>query len=198
MSIVSDLMSVFAEVPASDIREHIWYDESWLHWVDALGQNKETVVNEWIGERWDEFFKEFYRAREVDDLLVVHRCIQVENADKWVDALVADKPRKIEKYKDQKTIMVVRKSVGVYWTWAFAKAQCHWGKGRGPQVIVTGLVGIASIDIEKTVLANFQPSTGEEEHEIRLKEGAPVLVTNVSFSETDPRWRFEPPLVRKA
>lgn len=186
MSIVSDLMQLFADVPEREIREDIWHDDSWAHWVDALGIPKQAVINDWIGERWDEFMKGFSHAVEVDELLVVHRCITVENPMKFIEDLEAGK-------KTGK-----RKGMGIYWTWDFKTAECHWGTGRGLQVILTGLVGIASIDIPQTVLSNFQPSTGEEEKEVRLKEGAPVLITNVSFSETDPRWRFDPPLVRKA
>jgi hypothetical protein len=198
MSIVSDLMSVFAEVPESQIKDSIWNDDTWAQWSDALSMSKAHVVNEWIGERWDEFMREFSRATEIDELLVVHRCITVENPEKWVENLKADKPRKVERWKGDDKIVSMKKSVGVFWTWDFKTAECHWSTGRGTQVIVTGLVGISSIDIEDTVLANFRPSTGEEEKEIRLKDGAPILITNVSLSDTDPRWRFDPPLPRKA
>jgi hypothetical protein len=191
--ILERLVDEFYHVPESLIYEdimglNIW--EGWLAQMDDSARQKPSkkhLINDWIRERWDSFIGDFSKeAVETERKLVVHRCIQVDDPKAFVKKLISDskKPR--------------RKGLGIYWTWDFEAAVCHWGAGRGTDILLTGLVDHHAVDVEETVLANFSPDDGEAEREIRLHEGEPVLLTSVSLSDTDPRWPLDPPLLLRA
>jgi hypothetical protein len=68
---------------------------------------------------------------------------------------------------------LVTTGIGVYWTDSESHAQAHWGS-RGTVYVVVAEVEADAVDWEGTIHANTDPSLGEDEQEVRLKEGAHV------------------------
>lgn len=66
------------------------------------------------------------------------------------------------------------RKLGIYWSYEEDAAEAHWGSGRGIQILIQTSVTEDQIDFEGTFAANLQPSTGEEEKEIRLNEGEKI------------------------
>ena len=66
-----------------------------------------------------------------------------------------------------------RRGIGVFWSWDESAAEAHWGNfGKGYQkYVIHAQVQESDVDWEATVWVNLDPSLGEEEKEIRLKEG---------------------------
>jgi GNAT superfamily N-acetyltransferase len=66
-----------------------------------------------------------------------------------------------------------RRGIGVFWSRDENAAEAHWGNfGPGYQkYIIHAQVQEQDVDWEATVWVNLDPSLGEEEKEIRLKEG---------------------------
>lgn len=186
---LDDLVDAFSNISDKTIYEEIKHFETWDRWLELMDvprhpkPTRKELIEDWIETRWNEFIYDLeLNAHLSDGKLVVHRCIEVKDPATFVNNLESGK--KNRKYR----------GLGIFWTWSFEKAECHWGSARDKNVILTGLVDLNAINIEDTLLANFHPDIGEEEKEIRLKEGSQVLLTSVSFSDTDPRWRFDPPL----
>ena len=84
------------------------------------------------------------------------------------------------------------KKIGIFWSWDEAAAEAHWGSfGLGTEkILLKAQVGRDDIDWEGTFEANMAPSTGEEEREIRLKEGVHPLI--VAWKKGGYGWRTAP------
>jgi hypothetical protein len=84
------------------------------------------------------------------------------------------------------------KKIGIFWSWDENSAEAHWGSfGPGTEeILLQARVGKDDIDWEGTFEANMDPATGEEEREIRLKEGVhPVIV---AWKKGGYGWRAAP------
>jgi len=172
VSLRDELENLIRQVPDSEIEQEIRSDDYWDDLISQLhGEGsrvtKTQLIREWVGDRWDEFLSDLGDSAERGGRLIVYRCISSKRPHDLALRLLEGKP--YQKYP----------GVGIYWTWDFKKAECHWGGGSGRDVIVEALVDLEAIDIEGTVLANFAPNTGPDEREIRLLAGAPVDVTRV-------------------
>lgn len=185
MSLFLELQALVGNVPDSLIYKEIMHADLWESWLSQMDDpsrprpTKHQLIKDWIGDRWDEFLNDLTKeAVEVDGKLVVHRCIEVKDPEAFVRKLRSGRK--------------LKRGLGIYWTWNFRAADCHWGTARGTRLYLTGLVDLDSIEIESTVLSNFHPSTGPDEKEIRLYENQPILLTGISLSEEDPRWQFDP------
>jgi len=82
------------------------------------------------------------------------------------------------------------KGVGVYWSWDENAAECHWGTG-GPSVTLHAVITENDVDWEGTLSANMMPSTGDEEKEVRLKEGTQFELEGIQYEGDN--W-IEPPV----
>lgn len=91
----------------------------------------------------------------------------------------------LESLRDLKT-----KGIGIYWSWDESKAEAHWGNG-GTQYTLRARVNDADVDWNRTLYANLDPSLGEEEAEITLKEGIPVKITGwvEGRARYNPQWQ---------
>lgn len=63
--------------------------------------------------------------------------------------------------------------IGIYWTDSPSHAIAHWG-GHGSTYVLEAEVTEDAVDWDGTILANMDPSTGQDEQEIRLKAGAQI------------------------
>jgi len=76
-----------------------------------------------------------------------------------------------------------RKGVGVFWSYEYHCAQSHWGSAVLPDFVLTGVVRPENIDWEGGYAAFIE--FGEEECEVRVDEGAPILITEINGQELD-------------
>ena len=189
------LFERFRKVPDShiynDLRHYEWFDEvlAQIHRDgDTHFTKKSLIYNEYIGGRWTGFARDFQKAVYLDGKLFIHRCVTVKD------------PPSFEEDLSRGALPKGYKGLGIFWSWDYGAAKCHWGHHNegGIPVVMTGLVDPKAIDIEGTVLANFHPDVGEEEMEIRLKEGAVVLLTDLSSDETWPLRQYDPPVKLRA
>jgi hypothetical protein len=122
-----------------------------------------------------ESFGNLYNSLEESSYgFFVYRCVSVEDADMFVQYI-----RDRKYYKDYS-------GVGVYWAFDKDAAECHWGHKSGTEAVV--LLGIApydSVDILGTAQAMMNPGTGPEEFELRMHEGAPIIIYGVEKGGKD-------------
>jgi hypothetical protein len=164
-------------------------EEVWFH----SGKNEDDFDGElpMEGPEWDEavqtaiqnIFQEFVsnfsdKAKERNGGLYITRCISVDDANKFVDALKQGKA--IEGYK----------GLGIYWSWDADKADCHWGNGK-TKVYVYGLIDPRDIDYRQTALLNLDYATDFMEAEIRVKDGASIEVLSVDDADGNEIWEGE-------
>jgi len=76
--------------------------------------------------------------------------------------------------------------IGEYWTDDKDKAESHWGgswstdkQDKRRSITLKTEAQRDDINWEETIDVNMSPSLGEEEQEIRLKKGIPILITEV-------------------
>lgn len=167
---------------SGQFRDEDFYDQLGLEapddWEEEEHEGKEweptdeqltEAAKDWLDDRWGDFEYDFPRkAKDKDGMLLAWRCIMVDNVDEFVDAL------KNGKYVGD------HKGLGVYYAWSERSAECHWGKGTHA-VIVEALLPKESIDVEDTLWANMQMSTGKDEQEVRVKPGSKVFVNDISW-----------------
>ena len=89
------------------------------------------------------------------------------------------------------------KGIGIYWSWDEGTAEAHWGRfGNGAvEVLLRAQVSENDVDWEGTIIANLDPSLGEDEQEIRLKPGVHPVV--LGWKGDDDVWH-DPPKKWKA
>lgn len=135
------------------------------------GQSFGSYIRDfYIPQRWADFEENFFREAVVEhEKLVVYRCLEHPRPDLLLRKIVSGRG---DAYKGR---------LGVYWTFMRSAAQCYWGSGTLPELYLTGLADPSSIDVKRTVFANFNPDVGLDEAEIRLKEGAPVVIVEACF-----------------
>lgn len=74
------------------------------------------------------------------------------------------------------------KHLGVYWTWDPDSAEAHWGYEKGKEeVLIEAEVAENGVDWKGTIEANIRPYTGEDEREILLNRGTPVLIKSIEI-----------------
>jgi hypothetical protein len=90
-----------------------------------------------------------------------------------------------------------RRGIGVFWSWDEDAAEAHWGNfGPGYQkYIIHAQVQEQDVDWEATVWVNLDPSLGQEEKEIRLKEGTHPQI--LGWKETSENEWHQPPAAWK-
>lgn len=76
-----------------------------------------------------------------------------------------------------KSLVKPNAKLGIYWSYEEDAAEAHWGynsKGRTEKALLQISITDDQVDWEGTFEANLHPSLGEQEKEIRLKEGAKI------------------------
>jgi 2'-5' RNA ligase/GNAT superfamily N-acetyltransferase len=72
--------------------------------------------------------------------------------------------------------------VGIYWAWEEKAAECHWGTG-GAHITLHAVVNEDNVDWDGTLYANMDPSIGDAEKEIRLKEGTQFELVGIQYED---------------
>lgn len=78
--------------------------------------------------------------------------------------------------------------LGIFWAYEEDAAEAHWGdshKGRTETAVLQTSVTENQIDWIGTFEANLHPSIGEEEREIRLKEGEKIPLEALSVNNKE-------------
>lgn len=151
-------------------REDGWEDR--IHYFkeaepDKADLSDDEIIAELVWDRYADFMSQFLsHAEDHEGKLMAYRCIGVDDEEEFIFHIANGSP--VEDYN----------GLGVYWAWDESKAQCHWGAGAS-SVTIHALVPFSSIDPWTTLELNCHPTLGEDEAEVRLKEGAPVEVIGV-------------------
>jgi len=183
LSKISD-STIFREIRDNDRFLEILQEER----AQGYQISKKEIINDFIGDRWNQLTSYLLEnAKEYDGKLFIYRSITSKDPLSFGQAL------------EDSVLTNGYKRLGIFWTWDFRTARSIWGDySAGKQdVIITGLVDFEAINIKETVLANFNPTFGSKEQEITLKDGAPVVVTELSKRTIDGIYsikRFKPPL----
>jgi 8-oxo-dGTP pyrophosphatase MutT (NUDIX family)/2'-5' RNA ligase len=120
------------------------------------------------GERW---------ADVAHDLAPL---IRQDTIELWRRIDVQDQKDFVWKLTNEQTLEGYE-GIGPYWSYVKSAAAAHWSKG-GAEVLLHGTVEQQDVDWYFTGLAELSPSLGDQEKEIRLKDGAPV---RIDFVEVD-------------
>jgi GNAT superfamily N-acetyltransferase len=67
-----------------------------------------------------------------------------------------------------------KKGFGVYWSWDADAADAHWGNLYAKKYTFHARVSAHDVDWNSTLLANLDPTLGDDEKEIRVKNGVPL------------------------
>ncbi len=70
------------------------------------------------------------------------------------------------------------RNLGVYWSWDKRAADAHWSENKSGYVtwLIESVAHVDQVDWNATIALNLAPSLGEDEKEIRLKEGVEVPI----------------------
>jgi len=133
---------------------------------------KKSIGNSLIHDRFANFYSDFKsKATESKGKIVAYRCISVDDVDEFLFHVANGTP--VENYE----------GIGVFWAWDKKRAACHWGHDTGSKVTVHAQIPYDSLDVYYTLMLNLSLSLGEDEAEIRLKEGAPVEIIGVEHGK---------------
>ena len=134
-------------------------------------------------------FKEWLK-RKIEDVYfdVEYNLYSVINLDNTVDIYRAMTVREdwVEHLEQQ------GKHLGIYWSYDPDAIEAHWGRGDQPsEVYIHGKVPETSVDWESTFMLNMDPSLGEEK-EIRLYDGVPIEILEISMQDPDKASVYDP------
>lgn len=158
----------------------VWYDAGYSpddfddEEFPTEGEEWEDALEKYIHYRWNNFEHQFSKiAKMQDGKLKIYRKITLESVPKFLYYLNKGKP--IRGYK----------GIGVFWSWDKNQAEAHWGHGKYSKklILIEGLVSLNDINYKATALKNLNPSLGEEEAEIEVKENAAITIVKVHSKE---------------
>ena len=131
-----------------------FFDEEEQEQFDALlDSEKEKAMMRRAYDDWEQRYSEIWHTHtQWDWPMKVWRCITLKDINQ-----------------------LKTKGVGIYWAYEEGAAEAHWAGGGEPYTL-EGQITENAVDWDGTVCANLSPSLGEDEKELRLKEGAPVKI----------------------
>lgn len=190
-TVLANLQDRLRKVSDETIYRKIRSDDFWPEYLESVreenpGTTKKEAIEYWVEDRWTYFLEDLDNVEVSDGKLIIYRCLSVEN------------PEMIAETLSRGTADQNYSGLGIYWTWDAAKAECYWGE-RDRDLFMKGSVGLKAVDPKGTVLANFQPSLGPDECEIRLFSGMPIELLRLGIpsqrGET-PNWMdLKPPVM---
>lgn len=138
------------------------FGSSWDNWEPY--DREETEAFDALGQKEQQ---EYLERRVYEDLENRYYDVLGEH-DMWSFPLDVYRVVTLRDIRELK-----RRGIGVFWSWDESAAEAHWGNfGKGYQkYVIHAQVQESDVDWEATVWVNLDPSLGEEEKEIRLKEG---------------------------
>lgn len=114
---------------------------------------------------------------------VLHR-FDPQVTGNYIHAFRAVEVRKVSQLK-------LTQNVGIFWSTAADTAYAHWGRGE-PATVLHALVPLSSVDWVGTAICRADPDTGDDEDELRLREGAPLTILGYQHGEDSPKIFPEP------
>ena len=115
--------------------------------------------------RSEELFDSIYHeTKDEGDKIRIYRAIQVQNVNKFMEALKAGKT------------IAGFDGIGIYWSWDSKAADAHWGAG-GHKLLIEALVPMNAIDFKETALLSMD---NEEECEVRLLHNKDIEIVDVT------------------
>jgi len=152
-----EALTKFIGIDTSDLERYAWSDTDAY---EAL-QDDPKAQEEWLMER---VYEDWWRR--YDEALSMH--------DSWAWPLTIWRQVTLKDLNALKT-----KGIGIYWAYEESAAEAHWGdfSQGSSKFTIEAQVNEDSVDWESTMYANLNPSTGEDEKELTLKEGAPLKIT---------------------
>jgi hypothetical protein len=132
-------------------------------------EESHLVARTWFDVRLADFKQQFNLVANIQgNEISTYRQIVVDDSSEFIAQTTAG--RLLDGYE----------GLGVYWTWSTGKAQAYWG-GSGQALTMHARVHLKDIDVRETLLLNLHLALGEDEAELRLKEGADVYLTKIEL-----------------
>lgn len=122
---------------------------------------KERLL-QWANARYDEVLQKLPEP-QADGCIQAHRIMKV-HPTQWFEKIRAAGFAKL----------------GIYWTFdleGWENYYAPWGyDSDGEDIYIQARVPAAAVDWHNTILANMDWMTGDDEHELRVKHGAPLQI----------------------
>jgi len=134
---------------AYGIKEDDYEDDDGNNDEEAYKEALLEAANERLEEAFDDWI---YKYDDLKFPLELYRCVALPGFEK-----------------------LDTKKLGIYWSDDLRSAECHWG-GKGDTYTLKTRIKETQIDWESTLEINMHPSLGEDEQEIRLREGTPLTI----------------------
>ena len=169
---------------------------------DILGSDEgERMFNEYLFDNnmeypadYDEFMEDKNNEEDFKKWLEYEMKFRFEEKQDEFDRLFSQGGGKITLYRAMKVTKSWVKSLtkpnaklGIYWSYEEDAAEPHWGYGgkTSEDVLLQTSVTKDQVDWEGTYYANLSPSTGEEEKEMRLKEGVKIRLEGLWLNNNE-------------
>ena len=141
------------------------------YYAEKEAEKIKDYADDWFYDRLADFTSDLERRTETHELgLLCRRAIQVDDEGEFIFHLLYGLP--IGDFT----------GLGVCWSWDKDKAEAHWGKGA-VLMEVDAVIPWSAIDQRLTFFLNMNPSLGEDEAEIRVMDGAELIVLSVNEEE---------------
>lgn len=116
-----------------------------------------------IAETFDDVIDDIYYC--VEDEKIIYRAITVPMDFDFSD--------------------LVKKPLGIYWSYDKKSAEPHWGYDKNKQTILitASIQDTNDVDVEESIILNLDPSNGQEEKEIRMYAGRDVMILTIETSD---------------
>jgi len=170
---------------------------------DWLMANPEAVVNNYRYEKQEDYYMSKEEKEELMDM-TIDEIQETEDFKKWLEYEVEVRfENAVDEIQDHidydGTIEIWRemtvdknwlehlikqgKHLGIFWSFEEGTAEAHWGKfGSGQvKVKIKSITKEDYIDWKGTLIANMDPSIGEDEKEIRLARGTPIKIEEIEM-----------------
>ena len=83
-----------------------------------------------------------------------------------------------------------KEGFGIYWSYEEGAAEAHWsGAPDGKHYTFEASINESDVDWDSTLLTNLNPSLGDDEKELTLKEGAPIKLLRWKCREEGDKWQ---------
>ena len=141
------------------------------------GPEWDQALEVYLDKRLKEYttlFKEI--ARTKGDEIFIARCITVDNAKDFVEAIKTGKA-----YKEFE-------GLGIYWSWNQEHTECHWGQSGQIALILKGSAKASEINYYEMALAVASIYAGLEEFELNLNKSAKITILSVEDDASNSLW----------
>lgn len=186
-----------------------WYSASRAAYTPLSRVNADDVIESAMSNiDWSSGTPDFYREMAANDLGLdpdepgaeekieaeMRRLVRQELTQKYRERFAAmeDWSRRFYAWRAitvtagstvEETIANIKlDGVGIYWSYDQRAAACHWGSFGEGQVEVTLAARLtpAMVNWPETLAVQIDPVTGDDEKEVRLRPGVPLMISAVT------------------